>query len=81
MVFLTNHHIGGDKVADWGFSKAPKSKKSENFGNLWDFSGKVFSKQFKILICIADFVEVPSLQKYPKISSSCSNRREILRRG
>ena len=44
MVFLTDYHIGGDKVTGWESSKAQKSENSENFGNLWEFSGNVFFK-------------------------------------
>ena len=81
MVFLTDHHIAGDKITSWVSSKAPKSKISENFGNLWVFIAKVFFKTFKTMIFIADFVEMISLQKHAKISNGCSNRCKILRRG
>ena len=52
MAFLTDYHIAGDKVTGWGSSKARNSKKSQNFRNLWDFSGKVLYKYLKILILL-----------------------------
>ncbi len=58
--FADTSKMASEDVQDIQFSVSI-NKKSEIFGNLWVFSGNVFSKQIKTLICIADFVEITSL--------------------